>query len=76
MQTDVKLIAPIPRATDNKHYQFTAIDDCTRIRILLVYAKNNHKTSIQFLEYMLERLPFRVESNQTDSGAEFRSVFH
>ena len=76
VQIDVKFIAPIAGVTANKHYQFTAIDDCARIRVLRVYPKNNQKTAIQFLDYLLERLPFRVESIQTDNGAEFQSGFH
>ncbi len=76
VQIDVKFIAPIPRVTAKKHYQFTAIDDCTRIRVLRIYPRNNQKTAIQFLDYLLERLPFRVESIQTDNGAEFQSGFH
>ncbi|WUQ09340.1 integrase core domain-containing protein [Streptomyces sp. NBC_00250] len=31
---------------------------------------------MQFLDYVLKRLPFRVEVIQTDNGAEFRSAFH
>ena len=31
---------------------------------------------MQFLDYLLERLPFRVEAIQTDNGAEFQSGFH
>ena len=34
------------------------------------------KTAIQFLDYVLERLPFRVDAIQTDNGAEFQSGFH
>ena len=70
MQIDVKFIAPIPGVTAKKYYQFTAIDDCTRIRVLRVYPKCNQKTAVQFLDYLLERLPFRVEAIQTDNGAE------
>ncbi|MFJ3204784.1 integrase core domain-containing protein [Streptomyces sp. NPDC086989] len=33
-------------------------------------------TAVQFLDYVLERLPFRVEVIQTDNGAEFQSAFH
>ena len=76
VQIDVKFIAPIPGVTAKRHYQFTAIDDCTRIRVLRIYPKNNQKTAVQFLDYLLERLPFRVESIQTDNGAEFQSGFH
>ncbi|MEV8505035.1 hypothetical protein AB0368_09430 [Actinoplanes sp. NPDC051475] len=44
-----------------KYYQFTAIDDCTRLRVLRIYPRCDQKTAIQFLDYVLQRLPFRVE---------------
>ncbi|MFD9225258.1 IS481 family transposase [Streptomyces sp. NPDC060064] len=59
-----------------KYYQFTAIDDCTRLRVLRIYPRCDQKAAIQFLDYLLERLPFRVEVIQTDNGAEFQSAFH
>ncbi|MFY9782976.1 MAG: integrase core domain-containing protein, partial [Acidimicrobiales bacterium] len=59
-----------------RHYQYTAIDDCTRVRVLRIYPKNDQKTAIQFLDYLLERLPFKVEVIQTDNGAEFQGSFH
>jgi transposase InsO family protein len=77
VQIDVKFIAPLPGASSRrKHYQFTAIDDCTRLRVLRIYPQLNQKTAIQFADYVLERLPFRVEVIQTDNGAEFQSQFH
>jgi transposase InsO family protein len=75
VQLDVKFIAPLP-GSRRKHYQFTAIDDCTRLRVLRIYPKLNQQTAIQFLDYVLERLPFRVEVIQTDNGVEFGSSFH
>lgn len=75
VQVDVKFIEPIGQ-TRRKYYQFTAIDDCTRIRVLRVYRRNDQKTAIQFLDYLLERLPFAIESIQTDNGAEFQTGFH
>jgi len=75
VQVDVKFITPIG-AQGKRFYQFTAIDDCTRIRILRVYPRCNQKTALQFLDYFLARLPFRVEVIQTDNGAEFGSQFH
>ena len=44
--------------------------------MLRIYPKNNQKTAIQFLDYVLEKLPFQVEVIQTDNGAEFQSKFH
>ena len=75
VQVDVKFIAPLP-GSRRKHYQFTAIDDCTRIRVLRIYDKLNQTTAIRFLDYVLEKLPFHVEVIQTDNGAEFQSAFH
>jgi len=75
VQIDVKFIAPL-KGSRNKHYQFTAIDDCTRIRVLRIYDRLNQKTAIQFVDYVLEKLPFKVEVVQTDNGAEFQSQFH
>ncbi len=75
VQIDVKFITPLP-GSRRKHYQYTAIDDCTRIRVLRAYDRCNQSTSIRFLDEVLARLPFRVETVQTDNGAEFQSAFH
>ena len=37
---------------------------------------STRQTAIQFLDYVLERLPFRVEVIQTDNGVEFGASFH
>jgi transposase InsO family protein len=77
VQIDVKFIAPIKGATDRrKFYQFTAIDDCTRLRVLRIYPALNQKTAIQFADYVLQRLPFVVQAIQTDNRSEFGSSFH
>jgi len=44
--------------------------------VLRIYPKCNQKTAIQFLDYLLEKLPFRVDAIQTDNGGEFGSQFH
>jgi len=75
LQVDVKFIEPLP-GSRKKHYQFTAIDDCTRLRVLRIYDRCNQHTAIQFIDYVLAQLPFEVHSIQTDNGAEFQSRFH
>jgi transposase InsO family protein len=75
VQVDVKFIQPIA-GSRKKHYQYTAIDDCTRIRVLRIYPRNDQKTAIQFVDYVLEKLPFRAEVIQTDNGSEFQGGFH
>jgi transposase InsO family protein len=76
VQIDGKFIAPLQGSRKKKHYQFTAIDDCTRIRVLRIYGRLNQESAIRFLDYVLEKLPFQVEVIQTDLGAEFGSQFH
>ena len=75
LQLDVKFLERIP-GTAKRLYQFTAIDDCTRIRVLKVYDACNQRTAIHFIEEVRRRLPFRIHVVQTDNGAEFQSQFH
>lgn len=75
IQVDVKFLQRIPDQR-RRYYQFTAIDDCTRLRVLKIYEQNTQKTAIQFIDYVLSRLPFRTEVIQTDNGAEFQQLFH
>ena len=71
VQIDVKFVAPLKTAARpavgrrTKYYQFTAIDDCTRLRVLRIYPRCDQKTAIQFVDYVLERLPFPVQTIQT-----------
>jgi transposase InsO family protein len=81
VQVDVKFIEPLagtagPGRRKKRYYQFTAIDDCTRIRVLRIYERNTQKSAIQFMDYVLAKLPFAVEVVQTDNGAEFQGSFH
>src|SRR5215471_3581542 len=75
LQMDVKFLERVP-GTRKRLYQFTAIDDCTRIRVLKVYDACNQGTAIRFVDEVLRRLPFRVQVVQTDNGAEWQSQFH
>jgi len=53
VQVDVKFIAPLSSASRKKYYQFTAIDDCTRLRVLRIYDRLSQKTAIQFADFLL-----------------------
>ena len=75
LQVDVKFLERIP-GTPKRFYQFTAIDDCTRIRVLKIFDACNQRTAIRFIDEVVRRLPFRVRVVQTDNGAEFQSHFH
>ena len=56
LQVDVKFLDPLP-GHRQRYYQYTAIDDCTRIRILKIYNRNTQQTAIAFVDEVLSRLP-------------------
>ena len=74
VQIDVKFVTPLDGK--KRYYQYTAIDDCTRLRVLRLFEKNTQKTAIKFVDHVLEKLPFPVEQIQTDNGSEFQTMFH
>ena len=77
VQVDVKFLSFVGKNNSPiKRYQYTAIDDATRIRALKVYPHHNQKHAIAFVEYVLEKFPFRVQSIRTDRGREFQAKFH
>lgn len=53
-------------------FQYTAIDDCTRLRVLGLYPRRTARHAVHFLEHrMIEEFPFPIERVQTDRGGEF-----
>jgi len=64
VQMDTMKIAP-------RMYQYTAVDDCTRYRVLGLFPNRNAGSTLQFLEQVVEEMPFPVQRIQTDRGSEF-----
>lgn len=52
-------------------YQYTAIDDCSRFRILALYSCRNARNTLLFLDRVIEEMPFPIEHIQADRGGEF-----
>lgn len=76
VQVDVKfLIFNDANGNKIKRFQYTAIDDATRIRALKIYESHNQNSSIDFINYVVEKFPFRINTIQTDNGHEFQSKF-
>ena len=44
IQVDVKCLEKIGEP-NKKYYQFTAVDDCTRLRVLKVYDRNSRQNA-------------------------------
>ena len=77
IQVDVKFLT---LEDDEGHrvrrFQYTAIDDATRVRALQIYQKHNQQCAIQFINYVIEKFPFRINTIRTDRGHEFQAKFH
>jgi len=77
VQVDVKFLQLKDRAGKTvKRYQYTAIDDATRIRALQIFPEHNQARAIQFMNYVIEKFPFRISTIRTDRGHEFQARFH
>jgi transposase InsO family protein len=59
-----------------KRYQFTAIDDATRIRAMKIYKRHTQASAIDFIDYVIDKFPFRIREIRTDNGHEFQARFH
>jgi len=78
VQVDAKYMPKIglgDRSEPCKEYQYTAIDDCTRLRFVWVYLELCPANSVDFASKMLEFLLFPIEEVQTDHGTEFTYIF-
>ena len=77
IQVDVKFLKFIDKSKRAvKRYQYTAIDDATRVRALKIYARHNQKNACDFIDYVIDKFPFRIREVRTDRGHEFQAQFH
>ncbi len=74
VQLDVKFVPRIGRARQ-RFYQFTAIDEATRFRVLRIYDHNPTKTAGEFLSEVREHFPFAIQKIQTDNDCSFGPQF-
>ena len=74
VQLDVKFVPRVGKARQ-RFYQFTAIDEATRLRVLRIYDHNNTRTALDFLQEVREHLPFAIERIQTDNDSSFGAQF-
>jgi transposase InsO family protein len=77
IQVDVKFLKfEAPDGKKIRRFQYTAIDDATRVRALRIYRKHTQENAIKFVEYVLSKFPFRIHTVRTDNGHEFQAIFH
>ena len=77
VQVDVKFLTLQRRGGQRvRRYQYTAIDDATRIRALRIYRRHTQQNAIAFLDHVVATFPFRIHTVRTDRGHEFQALFH
>jgi transposase InsO family protein len=71
VQVDVKFVKIAGRWA----FQYTALDDCTRFRVLRLYRRLHQSSSLAFLAELCRAFPFRIRRLQCDNGHEFPFAF-
>lgn len=71
VQVDVKHL----KLGGRRFYQFTAVDEATRYRVLRIYTHNSIPNAIAFIDEVRQRLPMAIQRVQTDHGNEFGTDF-
>lgn len=71
IQIDVKTV----KIQGQRAYQYTALDDCTRYRVLRLYRRLNQRSSVDFLDELRRAFPFPLRRLQCDNGREFPLAF-
>lgn len=71
IQMDVKIVdLTTDRGARIRRYQYTAIDDATRIRALKIYPRHTQSSAIDFVDHVVQKFPCRIHTIRTDRGHE------
>lgn len=76
VQIDVKYV-PLKSLTkevkekDGRYYQYTAIDEYTRQRVLWASKEHSTYASTEFIDIVKRKFKYKIECIQTDNGFEF-----
>jgi hypothetical protein len=66
IQADVKIVSlKSPQGHRVRRFQYTAIDDATRVRALKIYNRHNQNNAIKFIDYAIDKFPFRIHTIRT-----------
>ena len=71
IQIDVKFVPLRCVVNGQKYYQYTAIDECTRVVFREIYDEHSTYSSKDFLIKLIKAFQFPIREVQTDNGAEF-----
>lgn len=74
IQIDVKYVPSYCVSSVKKYYQYTAIDECTRIVFREMYDEHSTYSSKDFLMKLIDAFPFPIREAQTDNGTEWTTA--
>ncbi len=74
IQIDVKYVPSKCSSDGRKYYQYTAIDECTRLPFRQMYDEHSTYSSKMFLKEMINYFSFPVREVQTDNGTEWTNA--
>jgi transposase InsO family protein len=75
VQIDVKYVPSYCVSNGKKYYQYTAIDECTRVVFREMYEEHSTYSSKDFLIKLIAAFPFQIREIQTDNGREFTNAY-
>ena len=75
VQIDVKYVPSYCISNGQKYYQYTAIDECTRIVFREIYDEHSAYSSTDFLIKLVKAFSFPIREIQTDNGREFTNAY-
>lgn len=71
----VQVDAKVVKINGQEAFQYTALDDCTRFRVLRLYRELNQRSSLKFFAELRLAMPFPIQRLQCDNGTEFPLAF-
>jgi len=74
VQIDVKFVPKYCVAGEEKYYQYTAIDEYTRLVYREMYDEHSTYSSQDFIRKVVKFFPFKIELVQTDNGTEWTNA--
>ena len=74
IQIDVKFVPSYCVSNGKKYYQYTAIDECTRVVFREIYDEHSTYSSTDFLMKLIHAFRFPIREVQTDNGTEFTTA--
>lgn len=72
LQVDIKLLGGY---RPGSFVQYSAQDDSTRIKFTKLYQERSTSNSLDFLQYIFRRFPFKIRHIRTDNDAVFTNTY-